>query len=80
MTLSLFASSVCSFYMAQFYGKVLTTALQARFACTDNESTWLVAVALHILIFHVVGVLVTNLLSHRYMVEKAKVMLEIGLA
>jgi hypothetical protein len=62
---------VFSFYAAQFLGKVCATAFSAVSICTTSLFTFqLMNFLFNVFFFGIVNV-GTNILSHRYMLEKA---------
>ena len=60
--------------MAQLFGKAFMILAKVVQTCTESQRSYGNASSLFKLVFIAVGVFGTNLLSHRYMLEKAKVM------
>jgi hypothetical protein len=65
---------VGSFYLFQVVGNLGALASQAAYMCTTSTTVFASAVALNILVTFGISAIGTNLLCHRYLLEKAKVM------
>jgi hypothetical protein len=70
-------NSVGSYFALQWLANILVTASALAMPCASSETVYLVVLSFQLCVTFGLSVIGTNLLCHRYLCEKARVMIKL---